>query len=170
MADVTISSLPLGTPSGSGLIPYSQGGTTYSVSLSSLSNYKPMFFGSLTNGNATSENIIKINNVSVNRGNCYNSTTGQFTVPFDGVYKASANVIIGTGGAGYSQSDINLRKNGTVLINMLGAGTYWNNVSILYFVNAQKNDTIDFYGPTNVAGGGYIYGFGINGFSIEYVE
>ena len=31
MADVTISSLPLGTPSGNALLPFSQGGTTFSA-------------------------------------------------------------------------------------------------------------------------------------------
>jgi len=38
MADVTISSLPLGTPSGSGLIPYSSNNTTYGASISSIIN------------------------------------------------------------------------------------------------------------------------------------
>lgn len=36
MADVTISSLPLGTPSGSALLPYSQGGSTLAVAPSAL--------------------------------------------------------------------------------------------------------------------------------------
>lgn len=36
MADTTISSLPLGTPSGDALLPYSQGGNTYSASPSAL--------------------------------------------------------------------------------------------------------------------------------------
>lgn len=36
MADVTISSLPQGTPSGNALLPYSQGGTTYATTVSSL--------------------------------------------------------------------------------------------------------------------------------------
>ena len=37
MADVTISSLPQGTPSGNALLPYSQGSTTYSAKPSALS-------------------------------------------------------------------------------------------------------------------------------------
>lgn len=36
MADVTISNLPLGTPSGSALLPYSQGGQTLAVSPSGI--------------------------------------------------------------------------------------------------------------------------------------
>ena len=36
MADVTISSLPLGTPSGSGLIPFSQGGNTLATAPSGI--------------------------------------------------------------------------------------------------------------------------------------
>lgn len=36
MADVTISSLPLGTPSGNAFLPYSQGGSTLATPLSSL--------------------------------------------------------------------------------------------------------------------------------------
>jgi len=38
MADVTISSLPLGTPSVNGVIPFSQGGQTYSTALAQLSS------------------------------------------------------------------------------------------------------------------------------------
>ena len=37
MADVTISSLPPGTPSSSAILPYSQGGQTYSTTLAQLS-------------------------------------------------------------------------------------------------------------------------------------
>ena len=38
MADVTISSLPLGTPSGSALLPYSQGGNTFITSVQGLTS------------------------------------------------------------------------------------------------------------------------------------
>jgi len=38
MADVTISSLPIGTPSSSALLPYSEGGQTYSTTLAQLSS------------------------------------------------------------------------------------------------------------------------------------
>ena len=170
MADVTISSLPLDTPTGNSYIPYSTGSSTLAVSLSSLEDYKPLFSGSITDGSYTTASSLKFNVIHVHRGNWYNVTTGKFTAPIDGNIRVSAFCLIGAGGgAGYSQADLAFRINETAIVTTLGAGTYWNTGAINSMHSVKKNDVLDFYGPTNQAGGGYIFGGGYNCFNIEYV-
>lgn len=171
MADVTISNLPLGTPLGSSVIPFSTGSNTLMTPVSSLDSFKPIFSGQITNGvGVASPQILKFNNVLVNRGDWYNVSTGQFTAPIDGIIRVNAFMLIGNGGGpGYSQADIAFRINTTTVSFCLGAGTYWNTGIITSIHSVNKNDVLDFYGPTNQAGGGYIYGGGYNNFSVEYV-
>ena len=170
MADVTISSLPPGTPLGNSYIPYSTGSSTLAVSLSSLENYKPLFSGSVTDGSYTTANSLKFNVIHIHRGNWYNVMTGKFTAPIDGNIRVGAFCLIGAGGgAGYSQADLAFRINETAIVTTLGAGTYWNTGAINSMHAVRKNDVLDFYGPTNQAGGGYIFGAGYNCFNIEYV-
>lgn len=171
MADVTISSLPIGTPSGGGLIPYSLEGSTLVTSISSLNDFKPIFSGQKTDGIAfSSPAILKFNLVNINRGNWYNVSTGRLTAPIDGIVRVSAFMLIGAGGGpGYSQADVAFRINEVTVSFCLGAGTYWNTGVITSMHSVKKNDVLDFYGPTNQAGGGYIYGGGYNNFSVEYV-
>ena len=170
MADVTIPSLPQGTPSGNSFIPYSTGASTLAVSLSSLENYKPLFSGSITDGNYTTASSLKFNVIHINRSGWYNATTGKFTAPFSGNIRVSAYCLIGAGGgAGYSQADLAFRINETTIVSIIGAGTYWNTGIINSIHSVVKNDVLDFYGPTNQAGGGYIFGGGYNCFSIEYI-
>jgi hypothetical protein len=169
MADVTISGLTQSTPAGSALLPYSTGLDTLAVNLSSLDNYKPLFSGQLTQ-TYTSASILKFGTVNVHRGNWYNVTTGQLTAPIDGYVRVMAYCLIGyNGGAGYSQADLAFRINGTNATAIIGAGTYWNTGVISSMHSIKKNDVLDFYGPTNQAGGGSIFGGGYNNFSVEYV-
>ncbi len=170
MADVTISSLPTGTPSGNSFIPYSTGNSTLAVNLSSLENYKPLFSGSITDGSYTTASVLKFNVVHVHRGSWYNVATGKFTAPADGNVRVNAYCLIGAGGgAGYSQADLAFRINETDIVTIIGAGTYWNTGVINSMHAVKKNDVLDFYGPTNQAGGGYIFGAGYNCFNVEYV-
>lgn len=60
MADVTISSLPLGTPSGGIILPYSSGGNTYNATASAIvnstfieGNFTPTIIGSTSQGVGT---------------------------------------------------------------------------------------------------------------------
>jgi hypothetical protein len=170
MADVAISSLPVGTPSGNALLPYSTGASTLAVSLSSLENYKPIFSGSITDGNYTTASSLRFNVIHASRGDWYNAATGKFTAPIDGNIRVSSYCLIGAGGgAGYSQADLYFRINETAVVATLGAGTYWNTVVINTMHSVKNNDVLDFYGPNNIAGGGYIFGGGYNSFSIEYI-
>jgi hypothetical protein len=83
MADVTISSLPLGTPSGSGLIPFSTGSQTLASTFNSLSSlpfmpkayvsfyvYEQSFTGALVAGIQQNYNIVSVSRLS----------TGRFTI------------------------------------------------------------------------------------------
>ena len=170
MADVTISQLTKGVPSVNSFIPFSQSGTTLASPISSLDDYKPLFSGSITDGSYTTASSLKFNVIHVHRGNWYNMTTGRFTAPIDGNIRVSAFCLIGAGGgAGYSQADLYFRINETAIVAALGAGTYWNTGAINSMHSVKKNDVLDFYGPNNIAGGGYIFGDGYNCFNIEYV-
>lgn len=72
MADVTISSLPLGTPSGNALLPYSQGGNTLAVSPSGIvtsgivaGNWSPKWVdrSTVTRGIILNDNYITRNGI-----------------------------------------------------------------------------------------------------------
>lgn len=177
MADVTISQLNRGIPSINALLPYSQGGVTLSSSISSLSDFKPIFSGQITDGstnNATSSSIFKYNNVIVHRGNWYNSSTGRLTAPIDGIINVRAYCLLGSGGSSaYSQTMFNFRINEVTVAAGFGAGTYWNTGIITSTHSIKRNDILDFWGPDYSGGatgyGGYIYGGGYNNFSIEYI-
>jgi len=68
MADVTISSLPLGTPSGSALLPYSQGGQTLAVAPSGIVAASPGCLLQI-------KQAVKTNTQSFNTAS-YNDVTG----------------------------------------------------------------------------------------------
>lgn len=84
MADVTISSLPLGTPSGTDNIPYSNNTVTSKVAIQNL----PVNWNSIVN-----KPNIGIGGMSVF------TTSGTFTVP-SGVTKIEAHLVGGGGGGG----------------------------------------------------------------------
>lgn len=170
MADVTISSLPRSIPAGSGLIPFSSGSNTLATAVSSLTDFKPVFSGQITDGSVTTASTLKFNNILVHRGNWYNSSTGKLTSPLDGLIIVNAYCLIGAGGGGgYSQADLSFRVNDTVVSTIIGAGTYWNTGVITSVHSVNRGDILDFYGPTNQAGGGYIYGGGYNNFCVMYL-
>ncbi|NCX96850.1 MAG: hypothetical protein EBX41_10705, partial [Chitinophagia bacterium] len=107
MADVTISSLPLGTPSSNGLIPFSQNNTTSRVLLSSLYDntiltkpIQPAFAIKANDHNITNpaSGYAKINlpNVIFNQGNHWNTSTQRFVAPVNGVYSFSGMLRLNT--------------------------------------------------------------------------
>jgi len=103
MADVTISSLPLGTPSGSAVLPFSSGSSTSQVSLSSLySNtiqtkpvqpafaVKPLSITTYSFSN----NLKKLNldGVIFNQGNYWDTVNQKFIAPVGGIYSFSGMI------------------------------------------------------------------------------
>jgi hypothetical protein len=106
MADVTIDQLPLGTPSGSEVIPYSNGTTTHRVAIQNL----PVAYSSVTNkpnlaNVATSGDYNDLINkplIGVNGIQAFTSS-GIFTVPA-GITRLKITAIGGGGGGGLGRS------------------------------------------------------------------
>lgn len=73
MADVTISSLPIGTPSGSGVIPFSQSGTTYTAKPSAI------VAASLLTGTWSPYFCRNSDLVDITANNNYNRRDGRWT-------------------------------------------------------------------------------------------
>lgn len=102
MADVTISQLPAGTPSGNSRLPYSQGNTTSNVQLSSLYNNTILTspiqpaFAAQSNGtssyNHPANSHLRIQAFSIELfdvGGNYNASQSRFTAPIGGTYSFS---------------------------------------------------------------------------------
>ena len=84
MADVTISSLPLGTPSGSALLPYSDGSTTYSA--------RPSAFVAASSGSVLQVQITKVSTVV----GPYTNSDGEFLRVSITPKRASSSIILET--------------------------------------------------------------------------
>ena len=146
MADVTISSLPLGTPSTGGIIPFSLGGQTYSTALAQLSSlpFMPKAWVSFNGQGIVSQNqpIYSQFNIS----SVVKAADGRYTVNFNNALSDSNYCIIGnTGGTGgfgmavlgsqWADSDGGLQTTTSFRI-----GTYspqnasWRNMSIVNVV------------------------------------
>lgn len=115
MADVTISSLPLGTPSGNLVLPISDGTNTYSAPLSDIQvNYnkltgKPNFAAVAISGNYNDLNN-KPTSTGVNGIRAFTSS-GIFTVPA-GITSLKITAIGGGGGGGTGRGSAGSGGNG----------------------------------------------------------
>lgn len=99
MADVTISSLPFGTPSTGGIIPFSQGGQTYSTYLAQLTSlpFIPKAWVSFNGSSATINAAYNINSIVRNGAGRY---TVYFATPMNNanyVVNVTANTNTGSG-------------------------------------------------------------------------
>ena len=113
MADVTISSLPIGTPLGNGLIPFSQGGTTYKTTVSSIFQNRPAFAVTTTLSQIRGPGTVPFNYVRLNvGGGTYDTTNYRYTVPVTGLYQINlfTNYIGSSSPDGASA--IHVRRNG----------------------------------------------------------
>ena len=96
MADVTISSLPLGTPSGNGVIPFSLGGNTYQAPVSGLFQNRPAFsaFNTVNQPTKPSGYKMQFRTQVLNIGGFYDFENDDFIVPYNGVYQLNFNAIL----------------------------------------------------------------------------
>ena len=135
MADVTISSLPLGTPSGNGIIPFSLGGNTYSASISGIFQNRPAFLA-LNNSSASYGSGVHnlsytfSNSTTFNIGNHFNGT--RFVAPYTGVYHFDAGDLINsrTGGNYHAIYFYNSRLNDIYRIFSLTSQTFQQSLNI----------------------------------------
>ena len=102
MADVTISSLPLGIPSGNSIIPFSQGGQTYSTYIAQLSSlpFIPKAWVSFNGSSGTtvdSEFRCSIFD-SYNINKVVRTSTGVYFIYFATLMNNSNYAIVGTPG------------------------------------------------------------------------
>ena len=92
----------------------------------------------------TLDTAIKFNVVSINKGNVYNSSTGKFTAPSDGVYEFSWSLLLDDV-AGTNQ--VKVFKNGSTEIKELratsGADAYYDQTTKIGFVELLANDTLE---------------------------
>jgi hypothetical protein len=110
----------------------------------------PVFYGYRTNGTAGWENYgttltsaFIYNNAVTNRGNCYNTTTGTFTCPIEGVYAFCPGALIGNN-ANYAtlyvfKNNINVTARG-VHANTNGVSSNWFHSSTVFMIRCVKND------------------------------
>jgi len=125
-------------------------------------------FATRSAGNVGNNSVVIWNNVLVNKGNNYNSTTGRFTASKTGLYRVSAYYILGTGGSGTGSGNFNIRVNGTKYADShVNHNDGWDNSSINVIVSLNVSDYIDCY-LDNMLGNFFLYGSSsYNGFSIE---
>ena len=76
---------------------------------------KPMFYGT-ANSITAAGNVVIFDNVQVNIGSCYNTSTGRFTSSITGHYWFAFNVMSDNDGTD-AYGEIRVRKNGTTYSN-----------------------------------------------------
>jgi len=147
--------------SGSGTIGVGTG-TAISIDASNrviTSSNKPMVCASMrtsgggwTNYGADPGSIVIYNNIVVNNGNHYNSSTGIFTCPVAGHYRMMACVLAGQ--SNYS-CHLRPRKNN---VNILDQAAHinqlsgWVNIWAIHLVSCSANDTLSWYAASSGAG------------------
>jgi len=150
MADVTISSLPLGTPSGNGVIPFSLGGNTYQAPISGLFQNRPAFFvgknnGQLNpvNGEVVIFNATEVNKGYFNQGNYYNTSTSTFTAPYSGLYSLNVNALINqTGGYYYILLYSSINADNYRAISYMDGDGRWRTSNISTILNLRSGEEI----------------------------
>ena len=110
------------------------------ISGSFVSGSSVIFEANRTAGNVSS-GVILWNNVLLNVGSHYNSSTGRFTAPTDGMYEfhfgGIKNNVSGV-------TRLNLRKNGAFQIqNRLAEGDVYNQTYITTFLSLSASDYVD---------------------------
>lgn len=126
-------------------------------------DYQPMFHAIRDAGHVTSTGVFIWNNVILNVGSHYNSTTGQFTAPIAGKYLFSM-FLLGQSGSNW---DVRWQLNGS----QYAGGDLRNNAALssnftlssTTLVNMSANDT--FRLNVSALPAGNIYGSGLNGFT-----
>jgi len=90
--------------------------------------------------------VIKFDDIFINQGNVYSSSTGRFTAPIAGIYEISLSLLQDDDGT-VGQLDVRLRKNGTDINE--GSNIYSDNdtkyhtVSYTRLIELSANDYLE---------------------------
>jgi len=150
MADVTISSLPTGTPSGNGVIPFSLGNSTYSAPISGIFQNRPAFNAVVTQLRVRGPGVVPFDYVRFNvGGGSFNTGDYRYNVPVTGLYQINilSNYIDSTLGA-----SVYVRRNGVqhgTYIYATSTGNNWLNMSGSETLSLTAGDYIDVYNAFN---------------------
>ena len=118
----------------------------------------PVFYGYRSSGGGwesyPSPGSVYVYNVEVtNIGNCYNTSTGVFTCPIDGMYAVAPGVLAGNNGNTCTlqvyKNDINVTARG-VHSNTVGTNN-WRHNSTVFLIKCFKNDTLKIWITTGAA-------------------
>mgnify|MGYP003109624157 FL=1 len=73
---------------------------------------RPMFFARM-NSLTSADSVVKFDDIQINVGSCYDSSTGRFTASVTGFYWYGFNVLSDNDGTD-SYGSVSIRKNGTI--------------------------------------------------------
>ena len=106
---------------------------------------QPAFRAYKTNGTISSNNVIVVyNNVELNIGSAYSSSTGRFTAPVAGNYMFNVQGICGVDGGTTVNGTLELQKNGVLLHRgHFNHDNRWENVSYSSVINMAVNDYVN---------------------------
>jgi hypothetical protein len=102
---------------------YAKGSSTQAMGIDSSGRVTkptvPAFRAQKTDGNVSSTNTVLFNDVGLNQGSCYSSSTGKFVAPVHGVY------FFGFTGRHNSNNGVivEIQKNGTRVMSMRSTST-----------------------------------------------
>ena len=151
MADVTISSLPIGTPLGSAVIPFSLGGNTYSAPISGIFQNRPAFrVWNGTGQSLTSNQVMTFNANNLNNFNPDNYfSNNRFNSPLPGIYNFTVNILLNTASGG-SYWGIIISLNGTTAVDFCyAAGTSQQSLNLSSLIKLNQGDYVDVRATTN---------------------
>jgi len=136
---------------------------------------QPTVFGQRTAGSYTTTNVVVFDNLSINIGSHYSTSTGRFTAPISGLYQVICHGIMGSAPGGTNNSDLVIRKNGSYYVSGHNNHTVvWDNSSVQCVVSLSAGDYVDIYFVAGTTGvqfyGGNPAGSAYNGLSILLVS
>jgi hypothetical protein len=137
---------------------YAKGSSTQAMGIDSSGRVTkptvPAFRAQKTNGNVSATNTVLFNDVGLNQGSCYSSSTGKFVAPVHGVY------FFGFTGRhdGASRVTVEMQKNGTRVMGMRStstSGTMGNmNLSGTACIELDANDDVKIVVSEDTLAGG----------------